>query len=126
MDAASPIIPGETTVQTGSTISDHGKSTDQIRKLGERVEKAYLPEDLKANLLERISRLALIRASSGFMSSNYILEYEQASSYITWILGIPWGRETEDILDLVKAKQILDKNHYGLDSVKNRILEYLA
>lgn len=105
---------------------DHGQSMDQIRRLGERVEKASLPDDLKKHLLDRVSRLALIRASSGFMSGSYILEYESTSTYINWVIGLPWDTMSEDVLDLVKAKAILDKNHYGLDPIKERILEYMA
>lgn len=101
-------------------------SMDQVRKLGEQVEKASLPEELKSNLIERVSRLALIRASSGFMSSNYIMEYENAASYIRWTTTLPWDSSTQDNLDLIKARQILDKNHYGLEQLKTRILEYMA
>lgn len=101
-------------------------SLDQIRKLGEKVEQTPLPSELKANLVERISRLALIRASSGFMSSNYILEYESTAAYVKWTTSLPWNAHTEDNLDLVKAKQILDQNHYGLEELKTRILEYMA
>lgn len=101
-------------------------STDQIRKLGERIEKAEIPNDLKDNLIERISRLALLRASSGYLSANYILEYENTSSYVNWVLNLPWVLKTQDVLDLAKAKAIFDKNHYGLEGIKNRMLEYLA
>lgn len=133
VDAALPTTPatdnpGITTPVSPSFITPTGKgeSNDQIRKLGERIEKAQLPETLKQNLLERVSRLALLRASSGFMSANYILEYENTSNYINWIVGLPWQLKTEDVLDLVKAKAIMDKKHYGLDVIKNRILDYLA
>ena len=113
-------------IQKAPQITDHGQSIDQIRRLGEKVEKASLPQDLRQHLLDRVSRLALIRASSGFMSGSYILEYENTSSYINWVIGLPWDRASEDLLDLVKAKEILDKNHYGLEPIKNRILEYMA
>lgn len=113
-------------IQQAPQPSDHGQSMDQIRRLGEKVEKATLPDDLRQHLLDRVSRLALIRASSGFMSGSYILEYESTSTYINWIIGLPWDKASEDILDLVKAKAILDKNHYGLEMIKNRILEYMA
>ncbi|MBI4080472.1 MAG: AAA family ATPase [Candidatus Levybacteria bacterium] len=106
--------------------STSSQSNDQIRRLGEIVEKAPLPEDLRVNLIERVSRLALLRASSGFMSANYIIEYESTAQYIKWVVGLPWNTVSTDLLDLAKAKEILDKNHYGLDSIKNRILEYLA
>lgn len=106
--------------------SEKNESYDQIRRLGEVVEKAILPQDLRQNLLDRVSRLALLRSSAGFMSASYILEYESTQTYINWVTGLPWDRKTQDILDLVKAKEILDKNHYGLEPIKSRILDYLA
>lgn len=123
-----PSVPNNGTVplQQPLAVPDQGKSSDQIRKLGEKIEQAPIPEDLRQMLLERISRLALLRSSAGFMSANYILEYENTSSYINWVVRLPWDKNTQDILDLVKAKQILDKNHHGLEVIKTRILEYMA
>lgn len=122
----SPLQNGGASSPSPSVVPDQGKSNDQIRKLGERVEKAQIPDDLRQLLIERISRLALLRSSAGFMSANYILEYENASTYINWVLRLPWNSITQDILDLVKARVVLDKNHYGLEIVKTRILEYMA
>lgn len=119
------IIPG-VTAKTDTALSETPKSHDQIRVLGSKIETIPLPSDLKQNLLDRISRLALIRESSGFMSANYILEYESTATYTNWILGLPWNNASDDILDLIRAKQILDKNHYGLTMIKDRLLEYLA
>ncbi|MEN9407095.1 MAG: hypothetical protein RLZZ455_311 [Candidatus Parcubacteria bacterium] len=119
--------PAKTISQLQSaSMRDNNVSSDQLRKLADTIEKAVLPEQLKENLIERISRLALIRSSSGFMSSTYILEYEATASYVHWVVGLPWQNMSQDLLDLVKAKEILDKNHYGLDPIKDRILEYLA
>lgn len=101
-------------------------STDQIRKLGERIEQAPLPHDLQADLIGRISRLALIRQSSGFMSPTYITEYESTAAYVRWVVDLPWTTQSQDVLDLIKARQILDKNHFGIENVKNTILDYLA
>ena len=118
--------PGASKGGIAPSPEQNPKSNDQIRRLGEKIEQTPLPVDLKANLVERISRLALLRASAGFMSANYIIEYESTSTYINWVVGLPWQKNSTDSLDLIKAKEILDKNHYGLDSIKNRILEYLA
>ena len=115
-----------TSKQTTSIVTDHGKSTDQIRQLGEKIEKAALPEELKIILNERISRLALIRQSSGFMSSTFIIEYEQTAKYVNWIVDMPWGLQSEDLLDLAHAKEMMDKSHYGLEPLKQRVLEYIA
>ncbi len=109
-----------------SVVSDHGKSNDQIRQLGEKIEKASLPDELKTILNERISRLALIRQSSGFMSSTFIIEYEQTSRYVNWVVDMPWKLESQDLLDLAKAKEIMDKSHYGLEPLKQRVLEFIA
>lgn len=109
-----------------SIITDHGKSTDQIRQLGEKIEQASLPGPLKDLLTERISRLALIRQSAGFMSSTFIIEYEQTSRYIKWVVDMPWDKESQDVLDLAKAREIMDKSHHGLEQLKQRVLEYIA
>lgn len=111
---------------TNQSADFQKNSNDQIRKLGEKIEHVSLPVELKENLIERIQRLALLRASSGYLSSTYITEYESTSVYVNWIVSLPWNNTTKDILDLVAAHAILDKNHYGLEEVKNRILEYLA
>lgn len=103
-----------------------GESYDQIRKLGEMVEKAAIPDDLRKTLNDRIARLALIRSGSGFMSSTYIMEYESTQRYINWISGLPWDKKTKDILDLKKTREILDRDHYGLEMLKQRMIEYIA
>lgn len=115
------------TTKTGSgIITDHGRSTDQIRRLGEKIEQATLPKPLSTLLIDRISRLALIRQSAGFMSSTFVIEYEQTSRYVNWIVDLPWDRESTDLLDLTKAKEAMDKSHYGLEPLKQRVLEYIA
>lgn len=111
---------------SGQSTSQQQQSNDQIRRLGEKIEKAAIPDELREHLTERVQRLALLRASAGYLSSNYIIEYETTSSYINWVVSLPWETRSEDILDLIKAKEVLDKNHYGLTDIKNRILEYLA
>ena len=60
------------------------------------------------------------------MSPAYITEYEGIATYINWTTALPWEKESEDILDLVKAKQVLDKNHFGIENIKSAILEFLA
>lgn len=119
-------VSGTQKQDTTSQGVTQNTSSDQIRRLGEKIEKTALPPDLKQNLTERIQRLALLRVSSGHLSSNYIVEYESTSSYVNWVVSLPWDKKSQDLLDLVAAKKILDKNHYGLPSVKDRILEYLA
>lgn len=114
-------------VNTDITFNDsQDNSNDQVHKLQLKIENTIMPPDLKQMLMDRVARLELIKKGSGFMSPTYITEYESISTYINWTTALPWEKESEDILDLVKAKQILDKNHFGIENIKNAILEYLA
>lgn len=91
-------------------------SSNSIQKLQEKVSQASLPSDLKQDILERIERV----------HTQYTPEYDSLITYVNWITRLPWENVSQDILDLQKAKEILDKNHYGLTQVKDRILEYLS
>lgn len=97
----------------------------QIQKLEEKAKTASLPPDLLEKIDEEI---ALLRGSlkSDSTTSGSFVSFENVANYINWVTSLPFNKETTDTLDLVRAKQILDKNHYGLESVKNRILEYLS
>jgi len=101
----------------------------QIQKLEEKIKASSLPADL----LERIEgEIALLRSSlnpsagSGQAGSGSFVSFENVANYINWVTSLPFNKETSDTLDLVRAKQVLDKNHYGLENIKNRILEYLS
>ncbi|HEY4694527.1 MAG TPA: AAA family ATPase [Candidatus Nanoarchaeia archaeon] len=93
----------------------------EISALSEKLEKAHLPDDLKETAKE-----TLVRLNRAMTHGVYQQDYEQAAKYIDWILKIPWAARSTDNLDLKAAKTILDKSHWGLESVKNRILEYLS
>ncbi len=95
--------------------------TLDIQKLKAQVDQAVLPTDLKTRALEMIERLGR-QAKHG----SYSADYEQISHYIDWITHLPWNNATEDLLDLGHVKQVLDKHHYGLESLKERFLEYLS
>lgn len=92
----------------------------QIQKLEEKIT-VKMPPDLLEKAQGMVERLRLIQRES-----NFILEYDSTSRYIDWITSIPWEKSTQDILDLQHARQIFDKNHYGLQGVKDKILEYLS
>lgn len=95
---------------------------DELTSLSKKVQDAPgLPEDLKARLnqmLQRLNRMAEL--------GHYASEFDTLSRYIDIVTEVPWNNRSEDKLDLQNAKQILDKNHYGINWVKDRILEYLA
>ena len=92
-----------------------------IQKLADKIVKASLPNDLSEKLAQIITRLEKISESV-----NFLAEYDHAARYIDWIISLPWNKKTEDILDLGHALQTLNKYHYGLGELKDRILEYLS
>ena len=98
------------------------KLTDIIRKLRNRVKDSQLPPELEARvsaMLEEADRLAIGNIEN-------LPHFEQIAKYIEWVTDLPWNKKTEDVIDLTKATDIFNKNHYGLQPVKDRILEYLS
>ncbi len=101
----------------------------KLKEIEEKIKQANLPADLSEKLTEEISVLRLSlnpSTSSGQGGSGLFINFENFSNYVNAILSLPFNKETKDVLDLNLAKTILDKNHYGLDSVKDLILEYLS
>lgn len=94
-----------------------GKSNEMKRYL-ERLETENFPETIKMRVKEEISRYEDMPQASS--ESNII------RTYIDWMMNLPWFEKSEDKFDLINAKKILDKYHYGLEKVKERIIEYLA
>lgn len=93
----------------------------EIAALEERVVQSGFPQDLH----ERVQSL-LDRLKRSYGTTFYIEEFERLSHYVEWLARLPWNTLSEDVHDLVKARQILDSHHHGLDDVKERLLEYLA
>lgn len=90
----------------------------EIKKLRERLENLKAPERVKEVAQKEIDRLATISPASA--------EYTVARTYIDWLLELPWEVSTQDTINLTTARQILERDHYGLEDVKERILEILA
>ena len=90
----------------------------EVRELRERAAEKGLSEDARAAIDKELVRLERISPSSP--------EYSGSRNYIDWILDLPWTDSTTDTLDLDKAEKDLDVDHYGLDKIKKRILEFLA
>lgn len=93
----------------------------ELLKIEEKINNVVLPEELKIKALEMVGRLGRM-TKLGL----YSLEYDDLSHYIDWICSLPWAKKSEDILDLKHARLVLDKNHYGLAFLKERVLEYLS
>lgn len=97
---------------------DSAQITNQLRQ---RLDASQLPQDVKAKLADEVSRIELSLKADEFKP-----DVEKQVDYINFVCSLPWGKSGEDILDLARARQILDKNHYGLATIKDRILEYLS
>ena len=93
----------------------------EIEKLKNTLQNADLPANLYEKALQQIERVNLAIKYGGNIS-----QIDIVSKYVDWITNLPWNKKTEDILDIQKAREILDKNHYGLEKIKIRVLEYLS
>ncbi|USB34233.1 endopeptidase La [Paenibacillus sp. YPG26] len=90
----------------------------EVEELRGQMEEKQLPEKVREKVEKEIDRLEKMPASSA--------EGGVIRNYVDWLLSLPWSNQTEDDLDLAKAEQILNDDHYGLDKPKERVLEYLA
>ena len=94
------------------------EETVDIKELEDRVKAAKLPEEADKVAMKELDRLSRIPTQSP--------EYSVSRTYIEWLADLPWSNSSEDQIDVKKAEKILDEDHYGLEKVKERILEYLA
>jgi ATP-dependent Lon protease len=92
--------------------------TQEIDDLRQAIEAAGMTEEARKEALRELDRLAKMPPAAA--------EYTVARTYLEWLVALPWSKETEDILDLSEARRVLDEDHWGLEKIKDRILEYLA
>jgi len=91
---------------------------NEVAEIRKRLAEANLPENVATIANREVDRLERMTAASP--------EYQMIRTYIDWVLDVPWSKTTEDRLDPVEARKVLDDDHYDLDKVKERIVEYLA
>ncbi|HHW22717.1 MAG TPA: endopeptidase La [Clostridiaceae bacterium] len=99
-------------------LGDYQDVTTEVDEYRERIEEANLPDEVKAKALKEVQRLSRMHSTSA--------ESGVIRTYLDIILELPWKKKTEERLDIGLAQEILDRDHYGLEKVKERILEYLA
>jgi len=99
-------------------LGELGEEEEELDELQERLKKAGLPPEVDKVAQKELNRLKSIPTASS--------EYTVARTYLDWIADLPWTKRTDDNLDIENAKAILDSDHYGLEKIKKRILEYLA
>lgn len=99
-------------------LGESDEKTSEIEDLRTSVAEAHMPEEAEKAAKRELDRLQ--RMSPGAPESSV------ARTYIDWLINLPWDKQTDDNLDIIHVKEILDQDHFGLEKVKQRILEYLS
>jgi ATP-dependent Lon protease len=99
-------------------LGEGSEIQEEIKAYQDKLKKLKVAEEVREELDKQITRLAQMHPESA--------ETAVVRNYLDWMFALPWNKSTVDNLDLIKAKTILDEDHYGLEKIKERILEYLA
>ena len=104
--------------QIQKELGDSDDRGAEAAELEEKITKAMMPEAVEKEARKQLSRLAKMNAESA--------EATTARTYLDWLIDLPWSVSTTDAIDIPKAKKVLDDDHYDLEKIKERILEYLG
>ncbi len=99
-------------------LGEIDEKTEEIMDLREKIEKAKMPDKTEKEAIKQINRLEKMHPDSA--------EAGTIRTYVDWLIELPWSKSTKDKLDIKRAQKILDEDHYDLEKVKERILEYLG
>jgi ATP-dependent Lon protease len=99
-------------------LGDLDDTQKDIQDLKEKIEAAGMPDEVKKDALKELGRLSRMNAMAA--------DYSLTRNYIEWLAVLPWSKSSGSDVDILKAKEILDADHYGLQKVKDRILDYLS
>ncbi|MCJ7839883.1 endopeptidase La [Lederbergia sp. NSJ-179] len=99
-------------------LGDKEGKTSEISDLSDKIAKAQMPENVEKIAFKELDRYEKVPSSSA--------ESSVIRTYIEWLISLPWSKTTKDDLNIDKAEKILERDHYGLEKVKERVLEYLA
>ena len=99
-------------------LGEMDEGQKDIEELREKIEAAGMPEDVKKEAIKELNRLSRM--------SPMAADYSLTRNYIEWLAVLPWAKTSGGEVDIAKAKEILDEDHYDLKKVKDRILDYLA
>src|SRR5213595_4279391 len=94
---------------------EKGNEVDELKK---KIEQAKMPEDVEEKAIQELKRLEAMPPMSA--------EATVSRNYLDWLIAVPWFKKTKESRDLKRAEQILNEDHYGLEKIKDRILEFLA
>jgi ATP-dependent Lon protease len=99
-------------------LGESGEQGSDVRELRDKIDKAQMPPEVKKIAIKEVERLGTMTPAAA--------EYTVSRSYLDWLIALPWSKSTDDKIDIAQAKRILDEDHYDLEHVKKRILEYLS
>jgi ATP-dependent Lon protease len=99
-------------------LGEADEQAAEVNELRQKIESAHMPDEAEKQARRELDRLARLPAAAA--------EYGVIRTYLDWLTTLPWAVTTPDNLDITHAREVLDQDHYGLDDVKERILEYLA
>jgi ATP-dependent Lon protease len=99
-------------------LGEKDEQAAEAEEFRKKIEEAKMPEEADKQARRELERLARLPSAAA--------EYGVIRSYLDWLVSLPWSKSTHDNLDITHAREILDKDHYGLEDVKERILEFLA
>ncbi len=99
-------------------LGEGDEQTKEIEEITEKIETAGMPDPVKKEALRELDRLSKMPAAAA--------EYTVSRTYLDWLVALPWSKRTDEVIDLLLTKSVLDADHSGLEKAKDRILEYLA
>ena len=99
-------------------LGESDESLLESEEYRKKIKRARMPKEADKEAAKQLSRLEQMHPESA--------ESTVVRTYLDWLVDMPWSKSSKDVIDIKKAKQVLDKDHYGLDNVKSRILEYLS
>lgn len=101
-----------------SQLGDNESGSQELKEIEKAIIKAKMPEEVDTHAKKELNRLKNIPEAAG--------EYPMLRTYLEWLTELPWSIASKDQTDIAKARKLLDKDHYGLEKIKRRILEFLA
>ncbi|WKZ33000.1 MAG: endopeptidase La [Thermodesulfobacteriota bacterium] len=99
-------------------LGDIEEPSEELEEFREKIKKAKMPQDVEKEAGKQLDRLEMMHPDAA--------EAALIRTYLEWLVDLPWAKQTKDTLDIEKARKVLDTDHYNLEKVKERILEYLA
>ncbi|MBM4465078.1 MAG: endopeptidase La [Chloroflexi bacterium] len=99
-------------------LGEEDEQATEVEELRQKIEAAGMPEEAEKEAKRELDRLSKLPTAAA--------EYSVIRTYLDWLVNLPWNKSTEDNLDIARAHQVLDEDHYDLEDIKERILEYLA